>query len=378
MPAIDGEVAELLQSAIGRYAADAYDFASRGAKLTQYPASALTAWRDYAELGWLAVPLPPEQGGFGSHPSVVGPLMRFAGAHLVLEPLFATLVLCGRALALSMESGGSGGQWLERIGAGEAIFALAQAEHAEPGSADTIACRSDGDRIDGNKVMVLGGDLATHLIVSVRDGEAEGISLFVVAADAPGISRTPYRLVDGRGAASFRFSGATGEPLGTRGGGALQLDFVLQEARLALCHEILGVIEALNRQTLEHLKTRQQFGKPIGSNQALQHRMVELYMLETEVRAMIALAVRSWSGAMAERQRLISAALAYAIGAGRRAAQEAVQMHGGMGITEELPVSHLFRRMMVLERLLGSRDDHLAAFERADRLRAGANENGHG
>lgn len=365
--ALDAEMLDLLQAGIDRYAADAYDFRTRTSKLADYPASARTAWGDFAELGWLAIPLSSEEGGFDSHPSVLGLLMRFAGANLVLEPLFATVVLCGRALALARDDA-SAGEWLQRIAGGEAIFALAHAERAGPGVADAIGCRFSGGRIEGDKVMVLGGDLASHLIVSAQDAEAGGITLLVVRTDAPGVARAPYRLVDGRGAASFRFAGAPGEPLGERGAGAARLDVVLTEARLALCLEILGVVEALNRLTLEHLKTRQQFGKPIGKNQALQHRMVELSMLETEVRAIAAAAIRAWSGPAAERKRLIVAAVAYAIAAGRHAAQEAVQMHGGMGITEELPVSHLFRRMMVLERLLGSRDDHLAGFERADRL----------
>lgn len=371
----DREMVGLLKAGISRYAADAYDFASRAAKLADYPAVS-AAWRDYAELGWLAIPLPADEGGFASDPSIVGALMHFAGAHLALEPLFASLVLCGRALALADDA--RGGEWLGRIASGEAIFALAHAEAVGPGLVESISCRLSAGKITGSKVMVLGGDVASHLIVSARDDDADGVTLLVVAADAPGVTRTAYRLLDGRGAASFEFAEAAGEPLGSAGGGAPLLDRVFEEARLALCHEILGVMESLNGQTLDYLKTRQQFGKPIGKNQALQHRMVELFVLETEVRAMIAAAIRLWNGPADERRRSICASLTYAIGAGRRVAQEAVQMHGGMGITHELAVSHGFRRMMVLERLLGSREDNLAAFEQADRLCLASGDREHG
>ena len=235
----------------------------------------------------------------------------------------------------------------------------------------------EGGKLYGSKVVVLHGDLADELLVSVAEpvatvGDAvQRLSLYAVEADQPGVRKTSYGLIDGRGAASIEFNGAACTLLAQGGEGASLLGLALLDARLALCAEAHGAMRALNRLTLAYLKDRRQFGRPIGMNQALQHRMVELYMLEQEAAAVIAAAQRSGGFAEAQRERAVMGAVAHVIAAGRQISHEAVQMHGGIGTTDELAVSHYFKRIMVTNRLLGDRDAHLEAFARADAL-AGA------
>jgi alkylation response protein AidB-like acyl-CoA dehydrogenase len=179
------------------------------------------------------------------------------------------------------------------------------------------------------------------------------------------VARQGFRLLDGRGAANLRFDGAPADSFAAAASSdadAEALAECLQEAAVALCCEAWGAIRALNATTVRYLKTRQQFGRPIGANQALQHRMVEMYMLEQEVRALSLAAQRALSGPIVGRERIISGARAFTCQAARYVAAESVQMHGGVGISDELDVSHYYRRVMVIGTLFGNRDCLLARF----------------
>jgi len=258
---------------------------------------------------------------------------------------------------------------------------------------DELACEYRQGALYGSKLAALHADCADKLIVSARDTSTYGpVGLYLVDAGAPGLHVDAFRLLDGRGAANLHFDAVVAEPLdapGSRDASRAALAVALEEATVALCREALGAIRALNAATLAYVKTRKQFGRAIGANQALQHRLVETYVLEQEVRAMTLAAERALDAGVAgagaadaigvgvagagaagapgpatnaERMRIISGARAFICDAARRVAAEAVQMHGGIGVSDELDVSHYYRRVMVIGTLFGNREFHFTRF----------------
>jgi alkylation response protein AidB-like acyl-CoA dehydrogenase len=290
--------------------------------------------------------------------------MEAVGANLMLEPILASVILC-TGLVLKRAAATQRSEILPRLADGSLRLALAHQESLQANAPTLCACEFRQGALYGNKVAVLHGDCADRFIVSARDVDAGGkLSLFLVEATAPGVARRGFSLLDGRGAANLSFAGAKAQSFAPA---ALDADVealaeCMQEAAVALCSEALGVIRVLNATTLQYLKVRKQFGRAIGSNQALQHRMVEMYMLEQEVRALTLAAQRALQEGGAGSARIISGARAFTCGAARHVAAEAVQMHGGIGITDELDVSHYYRRAQVLGTLFGNRDFHLACF----------------
>jgi alkylation response protein AidB-like acyl-CoA dehydrogenase len=358
--ALDVGTLAMLREGFARFRQKSYAFEARQRWLESDEGYSGEAWREYAALGWLALPLPEAHGGFGDDPRALAALMEYTGSALALEPILASSVLCGRLLARCRNA--SATRSLEGVATGERIFAFAHTESADEGVSCDVSASWRNGRLSGAKSVVLHGDAAGHLIVTAKHSGTGALAFCCVDAASPGVAATRYRLVDGRGAASFAFENADAELLDVGDAPAAVLEAVLDDARLALCAETLGAVVALNAATSEYLKTRTQFGRPIGSNQALQHRMVDLHILQEELRAVIDAAQRAWGDPGAERTRAIGAAAAHAATVGRQAAHEAVQMHGGMGITSELPVSHYFKRLMVTARLAGDREEHLARF----------------
>jgi alkylation response protein AidB-like acyl-CoA dehydrogenase len=289
--------------------------------------------------------------------------MEVVGARLLMEPVLASAVL-GTGLVLAAANAAQRSALLPALADGSLKLAFA----CEDDPADGAACQLRGDRLHGAKLNVLHGDVAGRLIVSARDADATGgWALCLVDTAAAGVQRRSYRLIDGRGAAALRFEGAKVERLDATDAAAA-IARARDEAAVALCAEALGVVRSLVSATCDYLKVRKQFGRTIGSNQALQHRMVEMYLLQQEVQALAHCAQRSLDAEPADptqRTRAISGARAYIAGAARRVANDAVQLHGGLGITEELDISHYFRRVMVINALFGSRDEHLARFVEA-------------
>lgn len=337
---LDDDTHAQLTESLRRYREERYAFDARHVWLAAECGYSERAWRDYAAFGWLAVPLPAQYGGLDGDARAIGALMQYVGAALALEPVFASGVLCGRLLARA-----GADDALRSIASGERVFALAHVESSEDGAFGAISAAWRDGRVSGTKRLVLAGDTAATFIVTALDSQG-ALRVGAIAADAAGVSVQRYRLVDGRGAATVTLHDALAQPLAVA---PADLDAVLDEGRLALAFEVLGAVRIVNGQTIEHLKTRRQFGRSLGANQVLQHRAVELYMLAQELRAVIATACRS------PDPRTISAASAHAATTARMCAHEAVQMHGGMGITDALPVSHYFRRLMVCMRLLGDR-----------------------
>jgi alkylation response protein AidB-like acyl-CoA dehydrogenase len=359
------QFADALKRWIGRD----YDFETRRAIVRSPEGVSGEAWNTLAELGMTALPVPEAQGGFDGGALDMFVVMRELGRGLVVEPYFAT-VLGARFLQL----GGRHAGLLERVATGELKLASALGERQSRHDFADIAtsARADGDDwvIDGEKKVVIHGAEAGMLIVSARTGGAQrdqaGVSLFVVPVDAPGVQVTGYRTLDGLRAADIRFAQVrvpASALVGAAGQGWEILDDALDYGATLLCAEALGAMEALFDTTLEYLKTRQQFGVPIGKFQALQHRMADMVIHLEQARSMALLAaVKFDSGDVAERRRVVSAAK-YRIGqAARFIGQQAVQLHGGMGVTDELPASHYFKRLSTIELTLGDSDHHLARF----------------
>jgi alkylation response protein AidB-like acyl-CoA dehydrogenase len=349
---------ELLREGFARYARDSYGFERRRACEAAPEAYLTEAWNDYAALGWLALRLPEEHGGLDADAAAVGALMETVGRHLLMEPLLASAVLGGGALLRG------GAPLLAELGPRLAEGSLRLALAHQGGTV-----RVERGRAHGGKCGVLHGDVADAYIVTAEEA-GPGAALFLVEAGAAGLARRPYRLVDGRGAAALDFDGAAARRIGDADAAGRLLD----EGTAALCAEALGCADALLRGTVEYLKVRKQFGKPLAAHQALQHRASEMYLLREEIRSLTAAAQRALDAPAPQRARSLSGAAAYVIGAARTIANGAVQLHGGVGVTEELEISHHFRRLMVNAALLGGRDFHLARFASSCLERSAAGE----
>ncbi len=327
------------------------------------------AWATLTELGMTALPIPEEQGGFNGSAVDMLVVMQELGRGLVVEPYFATM-LGAQFLTLA------GGQeaLLEQVAGGELKLAVAlgekQARHDVVDIETTAKANGDGYVINGTKTVVIHGGQADKLIVSARTSgnqrDTSGISLFVVPADAAGVFRRDYRTLDCQRAADITFDNVQVQPsalLGKEGAGWDILDAAVDYGATLLCAEAVGAMDALNAATLEYLKTRQQFGVPIGKFQVLQHRMAEMFMQTEQARSMATLAaVKVASANVAERRRTVSAAKARVGQAMKYVGQQAVQLHGGMGVTNELPSAHHFKRLTMIELTLGDTDHHLARF----------------
>ncbi len=327
------------------------------------------AWGTLVELGMTALPVPEEQGGFNGSAVDMMVVMQELGRGIVVEPYFAT-VLGAQFLKLA----GGHEDLLEQIAGGELKLASAlgekQARHDLSDIVTTARAEGDGYVLNGTKTVVIHGAQADKLIVSARTGggqrDTDGISLFLVAADADGVTRRDYRTIDCQRAADISLANVrvpASALLGKTGAGWEILEAATDYGATLLCAEAVGAMDALNGATLEYLKTRQQFGVPIGKFQALQHRMAEMFMQTEQARSMATLAaVKVSSVDVNERRRTVSAAKARIGQALKFVGQQAVQLHGGMGVTNELPAAHHFKRLSMIEITLGDTDHHLARF----------------
>jgi alkylation response protein AidB-like acyl-CoA dehydrogenase len=362
-----------LADALKRWIARDYTFEARRAIVGSPAGVSDTAWATLAELGLTALPLPEAQGGFDGDAVDMFVVMQELGRGLVVEPYFATMFG-----AEFLRRGQAHDALLERVAAGELKLACALGERQSRHDLRDVATRAvrdgDGWRLDGEKKVVLHGAQAGVLIVSARtDGaqrDGEGITLFAVPADAPGVTMRDVRMLDGQRAADVLLRDVrVGEDavIGAAGQGWAILEAAADYGAGLLCAEAVGAMDALFAATLEYLKTRQQFGVPIGKFQALQHRMADMYVHLEQARSMallaaVRLADDARGGSAAERRRAVAAAK-YRVGqAARFVGQQAIQLHGGMGVTDELPASHYFKRLSTIELTLGDCDHHLARF----------------
>jgi len=328
-------------------------------------------WKQMAELGWLGLCFPEEVGGFAGRFVDLALVIEQLGSTLVPEPILSTVVLGGTALA----AGGDGeqrGRWLTPLAAGDLQVSLALWERGgrfDPSWCETRAEKSaKGWRLSGEKVWVPGGHAADLFLVAARTGgapgEAAGVSLFAV--DRAALAVEPLQTIDGRRAAMIRLAGvevAADRRLGGDGAGAAIIDGALEAGCAAAAAEATGIAQAVLNMTVGYLKTREQFGALIGTFQALQHRAVEMFV-ETELLRSHALeaCLRVDEGDADERRRAIAAAMVQVTVGGRFVARQGIQLHGGIGCTDEHDMGLFFKRMQALSQMLGDEQHHLARF----------------
>ena len=358
----------MLADSVTRLMADRYGFEARKGFLKTPAGWGTEMWATYAELGLLGLPFAEEHGGFGGGPVDVMLVMQEFGRALALEPYLATVVLGGTALRLA----GSAAQQsavLPAIAEGAMKLAFAHGEREaryDLSLVRTSARRAGGGwTLDGAKNVVLHGDSADRIVVSARvSGEIDdpdGIGLFLVAGDAAGLSRRGYTLRDETRAADVALHNVAAEALGEPGTSFAVIERVVQAGIAAMGAEAVGAMEAMQAMTLEYSRTREQFGKPIGSNQVVQHRLAEMLMALEQGRSMAMLAAMSVDETdPVERARSIAMAKVGCGQAARFVSQQAIQLHGGIGMTEEYAVGHYFRRALVIEHMFGDTAYHLA------------------
>ncbi|MBO6900137.1 MAG: acyl-CoA dehydrogenase family protein [Rhizobiaceae bacterium] len=364
------EEQSILKDSLDRLLADKYDFEKRRKIMAQPDGWSGEMWNSYAEMGLMALPFAEEDGGLGGSPVETMIVMEALGRALVLEPYFATVVLGGGVL----RHGASAEQRAEcvpQVASGEIKLAVAHTERNsryDLNHVETIAKRDgDGWVLSGQKSVVLGGDTADRIFVTARTGgdtcDMNGIGVFMVDAKAEGLSRRGYANQDGTRAAEISLSGVRVPPAGVIGdpaGGLSVVRRVADEAIAALSAEAIGVMEKLHSLTLEYLKVRKQFGVPIGAFQVLQHKAVDIFVALEQARSITLYAtMMADSDDEDERGRAMNAAKAEIGRAGKLAGENAIQLHGGVGMTMEYAIGHYFKRMTAIDLTFGDHDHHL-------------------
>jgi pimeloyl-CoA dehydrogenase small subunit len=372
------EEQRLLRDSVERLLSDRYGFDKRRGYLAEPEGWSRAVWVQYAELGLLGLPFAEDYGGFGGGPIEVMLVMEAFGRVLALEPYLATVVLGGAALRLA----GSEAQktaLLPQVAAGDLILAFAHGERqARYDLSDVLtSAKPKGSSwvLDGAKSVVLHGDSAQRLVVSARTSgerdDPDGITLFIVDSAANGVARRSYPMRDGTRAAEISLSDVEvheEDVLGEVGKAFPIIERIVESGIAATAAEAVGAMEAMQAMTLEYLKTRQQFGRPIGDNQALQHRATEMLMELERGRSMAMLAAMMVDEPdPVERAHNIAMAKVAVDQASKFLSQNAVQLHGGIGMTEEYAVGHYFRRCMVIEHTFGDTAHHLSRL--ADRVK---------
>src|SRR4051794_35341612 len=360
---------QLLKDSVERLIADRYGFEQRMKYQQEAQGWSPVLWRQYAELGLLGLPFDEEHGGFGGGPVETMIVMEAFGRGLVLEPYFATVILGGGLLRRAAPEGMLGAL-APRVAGGKLKLAFAHVErHSRYDLADvTTMARRDGSGyvLNGAKSVVIHGDTADRILLTARTGgerrERAGVGLFLVDPASPGVSRRGYPTQDGLRAAEITLDNVRVPSSDVLNDNALPLiEHVVDEAIAALCAEAVGAMQAMQDLTLEYLKTRKQFGRPIGSFQVLQHRSVDMLVALEQARSMaLFAAVMASEENPIERRKAIAAAKVQIGRSVRHLGQEAIQLHGGIGMTNEYAIGHYFKRVTMIDQLFGDADTHLA------------------
>jgi alkylation response protein AidB-like acyl-CoA dehydrogenase len=363
----------LLRDTVAAYLADTYDFEKRRVAVASQAGWRPEVWKALAEdLGILGASFSEEQGGLGGGAAEVMVVQEELGKALVIEPYIGTVVIGGGFLKRA--GGPMAAELIGKVIAGEARFAFAAAEAQARYCLNDIkvSARKDGSGwvLNGAKAVVVGAPFATHLIVTARTGGSQrdtgGLSVFVVDETAKGVVARDYPTVDGNRASEISFENVAvgGEALLGEAGNALPtIEAVVDEAIAATCAEACGVLRKLHEGTLEYTRQRKQFGAPIASFQVLQHRMVDMFMAFEQSISMTYMAHIKLGESAAERAKAVSAAKVQIGRACKFVGQNAIQLHGGMGMTDEMAIGHYFKRATLIEGLFGSVDHHLARYE---------------
>lgn len=363
------EIQAMLADSVDKFIQNEYDFDTRQAYAESERGFSDDVWATFADLGWTAVPFAEEDGGLEGGPVDVMVLMQHLARGLVVEPYLANVILAGGILRRAADAAQKE-RWLQPMMAGELHATLAFNEpqaRFELASVTTTATKEDGGWVlNGKKGLVLNAATSDLLIIPARtSGDVnaeEGITLFAVAADSDGVACNAYATIDGLRAAEITLDGVRVEDdnvLGEVGKGFADLDATIDEATLAVCAEAVGIMQVLKDKTVEYSKDRSQFGVPIGSFQALQHRMVDMLMACEQAQSLLMWAVMTYASGSEDSKRAVSS-IKYLVGTeGRALGEDAIQIHGGMGVTWELDVAHYFKRLTAIGTLFGNADWHL-------------------
>ena len=363
----------MLKDSVERFVKDNYSPEAR-AKLTETELGfSRDHWKTMAELGWLGLPFSEEVGGFGGTAVETMIMMESMGRGLVLEPFLSTVIVGGGLVA----EGGSAEQIesiIPEVIEGNMMLAFAYAEKQSRfnlNDVETSASKSgDGYVLNGHKAVVYHGTTANKIIVSARTSGAskdkDGISLFIVDNDAQGVSRRDYATIDGQRAADIVFENVNvgaSALLGEEGAALPVIERVVERTIGALCAEAVGAMETANEITNEYMKQRKQFGIPIGKFQVLQHRMVDMFMEAEQSKSMSDMvAMKLGLDDATERSKAVSAVKAQVGQAAKFVGEQSIQLHGGMGMTDEYSIGHYFKRLTTIEMLFGNTDYHFKRF----------------
>ncbi|MBL0916244.1 MAG: acyl-CoA dehydrogenase family protein [Sphingopyxis sp.] len=356
---------QMLHDSVLRFGSDEWNAADRLKRLAEGPDGNARRWGQMAELGWLMLPIAESDGGLGGGPVEIMAIMEGVGRHLMTEAYVSHCVL---APALMAGGGDHCAALLEQVGVGQVRIAAALIEDEGfdvAAIATTASTNGDGFKLTGAKAHVEDGADADWYLVSARtlgvSGERDGVSLFLVPRSADGLTVQRFRSVDSHRHCSLDLADVAGIPVGTIGDAADRIDAALDRAIVAHLAEAVGSMEAAVEATLDYVRTRQQFGAPIGSFQVVQHKVVDMSVACEEARALTMVATSQLASG-GDASSLIAAAKVRVAQCGIAVAQQAVQLHGGVGTSEELIVSHHLRRQMMLDLAHGDRDYHKARF----------------
>lgn len=365
------EEQQLLKDSVAGLIARHYDFEARARVVASATGWSRDLWRQFAEQGLTGLPFAEADGGFAGGAVETMLVAEAFGRALVVEPWLETVVLCG-ALLRHGAGAATRAALVPAIVDGSVTWSFAHEEAHSRWDTTRIATRATpvggGWRLDGTKVLVAHGGSVDRLIVSARtggeQGAATGLGLFAVDRAATGVTVTDHAVHDGRRAAGIRFDGvfvAAGDALGDPAGAGPVIDRAIDEAIAALCADAVGAMEAALDMTVDYLKTRRQFGVAIGGFQALQHRAADMYVALEQARSMTLVATRAVDEPEATaRAAAISAAKVQVARSARFIAEQAIQLHGGIGMTMEYKVGHLAKRLVVFDKLHGDSAHHLA------------------
>ena len=366
------EEQSLIQDQVDQFVQKEYDWETRQALSNSELGFGEDNWKKFAELGWLGISVSEDSGGFGGSAIESMLIMEAFGKGLVVEPFLETVIMAGGLI----DDHGSDQQkssFLEPAISGEMHLAIA---YAEPQSrfnlSDVVTeAKADGDNfiINGYKSVVMNGPSADQIIISARTSgsqlDEDGISLFIIDANTSGLDKTNYKTVDGRRASDLTLENVSVSKenlIGEQDKGFEILDSAIDKAILAISAEAVGAMEVLYKTTVEYTKTREQFGTARGKFQVLQHRMVDMFMEYEQCKSLLYMATMKHEEKAEDAKKAISG-LKYQVGkAGKFIGQQAVQLHGGMGVTDELNVGHYFKRLTTVGTIFGNTDYHLKKY----------------
>lgn len=357
---------QMLQDSISKFVQKDYDFDSRMALVKSELGYSKDHWKLFAELGWLMVPFSENDGGLGGSAADLMVVMEELGKGIVIEPFLATTVLAGGAIAKA----GSEAQKQTLLGGimeGNLQLALAINEPTSryelANVATTAEKNNQGYVLNGHKAVVLNAAAADKIIIAARTSgqtcDDTGISLFIVDTQSEGVAIQAYRTQDGGRAGEVRLENvlvSTDQLLGREGEALAVIESVVDRATLAVCSEAVGAMEVIIAKTVEYTKTRVQFGVPIAKFQALQHRMADMFIEQQQAKSIVLMAAMKLDQGSDDSAKSIAAMKSLVGRASRKVGQEAIQIHGGIGVTDELDVGHYFKRMTMIELLFGNSD----------------------